>query len=273
MKIIAVVNNKGGVGKTATVRNLSGYNAEQGRQTLVVDLDGQGNATTGLGCQANGAAAAVLRGQAKLLDVIQTNKAVPGLYVLAGGASLNSLTMPWKDDEAGVDNVGVFMDMARNLQQAIQDLDQLARSQGTVLDMVTIDHGPNLSGLMEVALTVANLAIIPINMAAESLQGHAVMVERIDAARAERNPGLVLLGALINDYDQKKFQQALFKSSVKALNKDGKKGLMMVVIGNNDSIKESAMVGLPVTKAFPSSPGARYIRALWREIDFYTPEA
>ncbi len=273
MKIIAVANNKGGVGKTATVRNLSGYNAEVGKQTLVVDLDGQGNATTGLGCDANGAAALVLRGEASLVDVIQTNPKVPGLYVLAGGSAMNSLTMPWKDESQGIDNVAIYMEMAERLKAGIDELDQLARSRGTELDMVTIDHGPNLSGLFEVALTVANLAIIPINMAAESLQGHAVTREHIEQAKAERNPNLILLGALINDYDSKTFQKAMFKSAVKALNRDGKKGLITVVIGNNDPIKESAAVGLPVTVAFPNSRGALHYRALWREINFFAGEA
>ena len=184
-KIIAVTNQKGGVGKTTTAINLSALVAEAGKRTLLVDIDPQGNATSGLGKADTDSNTVyeVLLGEAPAKDAIVDT----GFSALA--------LMPTSIELAGAEIELVNLDNRENLLKAA--LETLRDDY----DYIFIDCPPSLSLLTLNALTAADSVLIPIQCEYYALEGVGQLVNTVKLMRKKLNPALRVEGILLTMYD------------------------------------------------------------------------
>jgi chromosome partitioning protein len=183
---IAILNQKGGVGKTTTAINLGAYLAKSGKTVLLVDLDPQGNATSGLGVKYSEAQAGtyeLLLGQAKLAQIIKETSA-GGLYVLPTSAKLAA---------AEVEMVG-NTSREQALKKGLAPADH---------DYVLIDCPPALGLLTVNALTAADCVLIPVQAEYYALEGLSQLLNVIQRVRQSLNPHLDLLGVVMTMYDSR----------------------------------------------------------------------
>ena len=189
-KIIAVTNQKGGVGKTTTAINLGTAMAAVGRRVLVIDLDPQGNASTGLGIDRSARQISsydVLMGAAPVDEAVVATK-IPGLYVVPStvdlsGAELELVTM---SDRNG------------RLKEAIAKGGVDAR-----FDYVLIDCPPSLSLLTLNALAAAKSVLVPLQCEFFALEGLSLLLRTIDRVKANFNPDLDIQGILLTMFDRR----------------------------------------------------------------------
>ena len=181
--VYAVVNQKGGVGKTTTAVNLAACLAEAGERTLVVDLDPQANATSGLGERANGTSSYDLLDGAPLADVVHSTRfrnlfLVPARVELAGAAV----------ELAHVDGGETYL--SRSLGSARADY-----------SFVFVDCPPSLGPLTVNALAAADRVIVPVQCEYFALEGLAQLLHSIDRVRSRLNPRLTIAGMLLTMVD------------------------------------------------------------------------
>jgi chromosome partitioning protein len=187
-RIIAVANQKGGVGKTTTAVNLGAALAEAGRRVLVVDLDPQGNASTGLGLERQSRPATsyeVLTGDGALDDAIAEGP-VPGLSLVAASPDL-----------AGVE----FELMERDRREFL--LSKAIRGRVGGFDEVLIDCPPSLNLLTINALVAADSVLVPLQCEFYALEGLTQLIGTIERVQRSLNPRLVLQGVVLTMYDRR----------------------------------------------------------------------
>lgn len=187
-RIIAVANQKGGVGKTTTAVNLGAALAEAGRRVLVVDLDPQGNASTGLGLERQSRPAtsyAVLTGDAALDEAIIEGP-IPGLSLVAASPDL-----------AGVE----FELMERDRREFL--LSKAIRGRVSGFDEVLIDCPPSLNLLTINALVAADSVLVPLQCEFYALEGLTQLIGTIERVQRSLNPRLELQGVVLTMYDRR----------------------------------------------------------------------
>lgn len=184
MGVVAVANQKGGVGKTTTAVNVAAASASLGRRTLLIDLDAQGNASSALGAERNG------------LTMFDS---------LLGEEPLASCIQPtaWNQLEVAastMDLAGAEIELAsRPLREYV--LRALLKDVASEYDLVIIDCGPSLGLLTLNALAAADAAIAPVQCEYLALEGLTALLETIRRVRAHLNPGLHLLGVVATMFD------------------------------------------------------------------------
>jgi chromosome partitioning protein len=245
--IYAVANQKGGVGKTTTAVNLAACVAEAGFATLLVDVDPQANATTGLG-----------------LD----KDAQPGSYELLAGEAR------WQDAlrASEVENLTVIT-ASPDLAGANAELPRIAGSErrlAEALDGVRerfaftfLDCPPSLGPLTVNALVAADRVIVPVQAEYLALEGLVQFLETLGLIRRELNPQLEVSGLLITMYDER---TRLAQDVEAELRDHFDRMVFETVIPRSVRVAESPSYGLPVTEHAPSSRGAVAYRALAKEL-------
>jgi len=244
--IIAVLNQKGGVGKTTTAINLGAYLARSGRSVLVCDLDPQGNSTSGLGINKNDLPATVY-------DVLfGRSKAEATTLVINSKLSL----LPSNGNLAGAE-VELVAESGREhkLRTAIDRLDY---------DYIIIDCPPSLGLLTVNALAAADSVLIPVQAEYYALEGLSQLLSVITQVRQAVNPNLDILGVLITLYDNRNSLSAQVKKELEAYF-DQK--MFTTVIPRNVRLAEAPSFGRTIIEHDKWSKGARAYKAFAKELD------
>ncbi|HSW36899.1 MAG TPA: ParA family protein [Candidatus Saccharimonadales bacterium] len=244
--VLAVLNQKGGVGKTTTAINLASYLAKHGHSVLLVDLDPQGNATSGLGLSQKGKASGtyeVLIGSSDIATSLQES-AVEGVYVLPTNAQLAAAEIELVDQ-----NEREFA-----LKKALNNLSH---------DYIIIDCPPALSLLTVNALTAADSLLIPVQAEYYALEGLGQLLEVVQQVRAGLNTKLELLGVLLTMYDSRTTLSEQVKKEIEQHFGDK---VFDVVVPRNVRLAEAPSHGKPISHYDKWSKGAKAYKQLAKEV-------
>ncbi|NNE04662.1 MAG: ParA family protein [Xanthomonadales bacterium] len=237
-RIIAVANQKGGVGKTTTCVNLVAALADMHYRTLLVDFDSQGNATVGCGVNPRSlerSAYDVMTGQASVSEAIIKLPEL-GFDLLPSNSDLTAAEVEMMQQEQ----------REYRLQQA---LDEVAPQYGWIV----IDCPPSLNMLTLNALTAANSVLIPIQCEYYALEGLASLLETIEQVRASVNPGLEIEGLLRTMFD---VRNNLSSAVSDQLEEHFGEQVYRTMVPRNVRVAEAPSHGVPVLRYDPGSRGA-----------------
>ncbi|CAH1658130.1 ParA family protein [Chelatococcus asaccharovorans] len=237
VRVLALANQKGGVGKTTTAINLGTALAAIGERVLIVDLDPQGNATTGLGIDRRSRRIStydVMTGAARLVDaVIET--AVPNLAVAPSTLDLLGVEL----------EIASSRDRAHRLTQAIKSVSEPVTPDGHTggFTYVLIDCPPSLNLLTINALTAADAVVVPLQCEFFALEGLSQLLKTVDQVRAALNPRLTIHGVVLTMYDPRNNLAGQVVADVRQFM--GKK-VYDTVIPRNVRVSEAPSHGKPV---------------------------
>ena len=247
-QIISIVNQKGGVGKTTTAVNLGSYLAHHGRDVLLVDIDPQANATSGLGIEhrnlEHGIYEAILGGK-ELYQVIKRTlqdrlHIAPSTISLAG---------------AGIELV--------SLEDREFRLKKILESVKEEYDYIIIDGPPSLGLLTVNSLVASDKILIPVQSEYYALEGLGQLMETIELVRENLNPDLDILGAVITMFDKR---NKLSRAVMDELYKYFPNKVFRVVIPRSVRLAEAPSYGRSILHYDPKSRGAVSYEKLAREI-------
>lgn len=248
-KIYAVVNQKGGVGKTTTVVNLSAYLAQKGARVLVVDMDPQSNATSGLGFDKNADAPSTY----DLLLNARSAKDVIALHPEFGVA-----VVPASPGLSGAE-VELVNEMAREYR-----LKKALARVSDQYDYILMDCPPSLSLLTINALAAAqNGVIIPVQCEYLALEGLSQLVQTVELVQQHLNPDLVIRGLLLTMYDGR---TNLSRQVVEEVRKHFPGRVFRTIIPRNVRLSEAPSYGLPINHYAPDCSGAVAYRVFATEL-------
>ena len=246
-KIVSFSNQKGGVGKTTTCVNMAAYLAEFGKKALIVDIDPQGNATTGLGFSKSAlkqSAYNVLIDDEKASENI-VHTEVPNLDLL-----------PSNIDLAGAEVELVYKKsrekMLKNALAEVRD----------AYDYILIDCSPSLGLLTINALAAADSVIIPIQSEYYALEGLSQLMNSITLVKQHLNPALEVDGVVLTMYDNRSL---ISRQIAEEIRKFFTKRLFEIVVPRNVRLVEATSYGKPIMLHDPKCAGARAYRALTQE--------
>ncbi len=247
-KIIAIANQKGGVGKTTTAVNLSACVAEQGKRVLLIDIDPQGNGTSGLGVNKN-------RIEGSIYDCLinDTPASEVILHTMVEGLDL----IPSHIELAGAEVELVSM-MARE-----QKLNKAIAPVKDAYDYIFIDCPPSLGLLTLNALTMADTLLVPIQCEYYALEGLSQLMNTVKLVRKNLNTRLDVEGVVLTMFDARTNLSAQVVSEVK---KFFKNKVYDTIIPRSIRLGEAPSFGLPITKYAPNSVGARVYVTLAKEL-------
>jgi chromosome partitioning protein len=241
---IACTNQKGGVGKTTTVVNLATYLALLGDRVLVIDLDPQGNATSGFGVDRNAV-------EGSTYDVLVGDRPLAALHVATPVAGLRLI--PSAIELAGAEVELTNMDgRERRLARAI-------RIEADAWDWILIDCPPSLGLLTVNALTAADAVLIPIQCEFYALEGLSQLLATVNLVRDHLHPELEIAGVLLTMYDARTNLSNEVASEVKHHLHDAVFG---AIIPRSVRLSEAPSHGLPIALYRPDSKGAEAYREL-----------
>jgi chromosome partitioning protein len=245
-RVLVIANQKGGVGKTTTAINLGTALAAVGETTLVIDLDPQGNASTGLG-------------------IPRTERKISSYDVLLGGAPLSSAIVPTRipglhivpatQDLSGAE-LELVGESRRNFR--LRDALQEFAAEGSRFSYVLIDCPPALGLLTVNAMAAANAAVVPLQCEFFALEGLSQLLKTIERVRINLNPDLEIQGIILTMFDKRNNLSDEVASDVRAHLGDK---VYQTVIPRNVRISEAPSHGLPALVYDLRCPGSQaYIK-------------
>lgn len=243
-QIIAVTNQKGGVGKTTTAINVAYNLAKNGQKVLLVDLDPQGNATSGLSVDKSKAGVRALLRSEKTLEKLVQSTPYKHLDVLATDAELATLET----------EIASSKDRALRLKKALEEADY---------DIILIDCPPSLGLLTVNALTAANSVLIPVQTEYYALEGLGQLLETMKLVRQALNPRLSILGVVMTMHSTRTTLSSQVEEQLRSNFKDR---LFGTAVPRNIRVAEAPSHGKPVGEYDKWSKGARAYKQLSKEI-------
>lgn len=247
-RIIAVANQKGGVGKTTTAINLSACLAELGQKVLVIDMDPQGNTTSGFGVnkdQLINTIYEMIIGECELSECILEN-VLENLSILPSNVNLSGA-------EIELIGIGSKEFILKEKVDKIQDN----------YDFIIIDCPPSLSMLTINAMTTADTVLVPIQCEYYALEGLTQLIHTINLVKKRLNPHLEMEGVVFTMYDAR---TNLSLQVVEDVKKNLKQTIYKTIIPRNIRLAEAPSHGLPINLYDGKSAGAESYRLLAEEV-------
>ena len=244
MEIISIINQKGGVGKTTTVINLAAGLSQLQKKILVIDLDPQGNATTGLGLSnmdnSSDTIYGVLNGSKEITQVIKKTK-FNNLDIITSNVDLSGLEV----ETAGDGNRAFILK---------SKLASYLNNSGGSYDYVLIDCPPSLSLLTVMALVSSSSLIVPLQTEFFALEGLTQLMKTIDRIKVNLNSDLKIKGILLTMYDKR---NKLSSQVEKEAREYFKEKVYSTVIPRNVRLSEAPSHGMPVLIYDKTCPGSK----------------
>ena len=246
-RVLVVANQKGGVGKTTTAINLGTALAAVGQPTLVVDIDPQGNASTGLGIARADRKVTiydVLMGEAKIADAILPTK-IPGLALVSSTVDLSGAELE-------------LINIARRNHRLQDALAEYWSSGACRYSYVLIDCPPSLTLLTVNAMTAADAVVVPLQCEFFALEGLTQLMKTIELVRAKINPALEIQGIVLTMFDKRNRLSEQVEADVR---KHMGEMVYKTIIPRNVRISEAPSHGLPALVYDLRCPGSQaYIK-------------
>jgi chromosome partitioning protein len=248
-KVITVTNQKGGVGKTTTSINLAFYLAKSGKDTLLIDFDPQGNASSGLGIdkrELDKSMCDVMLGEVELAEIITKVEKNKHLFVAPTIPELANVEVQMAEME----------DKFRILKHAIE-------SVSDKYEYIIIDSPPSLSLLTVNGMIAADYLLLPVQTEFYALEGVAQLLESMNLVKKAMNPDLKLLGVLATMYDRRTALSSQVLAEVKKYFKDK---VFDTTIPRNVRLAEAPSHGVAIGQYDRFSKGAKAYKSLAEEV-------
>ena len=243
-KVISIINQKGGVGKTTTVINLAAGLSMKGKKILVIDLDPQGNATTGLGLSNTASS------DTTIYSVLNGNKKITEVIKQTSLEKLNLVT-------SNVDLSGLEVETAGDSRRAFKLKDELTsilNDSRASYDYILIDCPPSLSLLTIMALVASDALVVPLQTEFFALEGLTQLMKTIERIKNNLNPDLSIRGILLTMYDRR---NKLSGEVEKEARNYFKEKVYQSVVPRNVRLSEAPSHGVPVLIYDKACPGSK----------------
>lgn len=247
-RIIAIANQKGGVGKTTTSINLSASLAAKGKKVLMIDTDPQGNATSGFGIDKNDLEDTIyelILGECSVQDCI-IKDVIPGVSILPSNVNLAAAEI----ELIGVDKKEYILK---------KEIDWIKDSY----DFIIIDCPPSLSMLTVNAMTTADSVLVPIQCEYYALEGLSQLIHTVNLVKERLNPELDMEGVVFTMFDSR---TNLSNQVVENVKNNLQQNVYKTIIPRNIRLAEAPSYGMPIQMYEPKSAGAEAYMALADEV-------
>lgn len=247
-RVIAIANQKGGVGKTTTAINLSACLAEKGQKVLAIDMDPQGNMSSGLGLDKGSIDKTIydmIIGETDVEDVINKGT-IENLDILPSNVDLSAVEIELIDEE--------------NKEFIVKNSIQKVRDN---YDYIIIDCPPSLSLLTINAMTTADSVLVPIQCEYYALEGLTQLIHTVELVRDRLNPNLSIEGVVFTMYDAR---TNLSLQVVENVKDNLQQNIYKTIIPRNIRLAEAPSYGTPINQYDPKSAGAESYTRLAEEV-------